>query len=173
MTSTRYNFRLLAAVAATCLSVHCVAGEALQVVIPETRPRVAATPAELARLREAFRSGSGRAFDVVNRRDLATDFLDPDRLGELGVRYRRFFTGGETLGEPTVSLYLLPVWRETLFAPEDQRFSFDTPAAAFDEDAGFEPEGSERLFYALRFAGTLSTGPVNADVQLLARRMVM
>ena len=108
--------------------------------------------------------------DVVSRRDLATDFLDPDRLGELGIRYRRFLGGNDAIGEPTVSLYVLPVWRETLFPTEDQRFAFDSGLAAFDPDSGFEPEGSERGFYAARFASTLSTAPVNADIQFLLSR---
>ena len=88
--------------------------------------------------------------DVINRRDFGTDFLDPDRLGELGVRGRFALPGGDTIGEPTISLYALPVFQRTRFAPEDQRFSFDTPTTAFDEDSGFEPSGSERPFWALR-----------------------
>ena len=107
---------------------------------------------------------------MANRRDLATDFLDPDRLGELGLRYRRFFEGGATVGEPTLSIYALPVWRPTLFPPPNQRFSFDTATAAFDEDAGFEPDGAERGMYAARFANTLTTAPVNADLQFLVSR---
>ena len=105
--------------------------------------------------------------DVINRRDLATDFLDPDRLGELGVRYRRFFGGGDTFGEPTLSLYALPVWRETAFPTEDSRFSFDRPGLPFVEEAGFEPEGSDRGLYAARLQSTLNTRPANADLQLL------
>ena len=105
--------------------------------------------------------------DIVNRRDLATDFLDPDRLGELGLRYRRLWAGGETFGEPTVSLYALPVWRETLFPTEDGRFSFGSPGLPFEEDQGLEPEGSERGLYAARFQSTFQSSPLNADLQLL------
>ncbi|MEM7305291.1 MAG: hypothetical protein AAF682_01410 [Planctomycetota bacterium] len=108
--------------------------------------------------------------DVVNRRDFATDFLDPDRLGELGVRYRRFFDGGDTIGEPTLSLYALPTWRETRFPGEDSRFSFDQPGMPFVEEDGLEPSGSERGLYAARFQSTLTTGPANADLQLLVAR---
>ncbi|MFT7485675.1 MAG: hypothetical protein ACI9F9_001525, partial [Candidatus Paceibacteria bacterium] len=59
--------------------------------------------------------------DVINRRDLGTDFLEVDRQGEIGVRYRHFLDGGETLGEPTVSLYALPIWQATRFPSQDHR----------------------------------------------------
>jgi len=105
--------------------------------------------------------------DVVNRRDLATGILDTERMGELGLRYRSFFDGGETIGEPTVSAYVLPVWRPTPFPSEDQRFGFGGGATPFDEDDGFEPEGSERAFYGLRFQSTWNTAPANSDLQLV------
>ena len=108
--------------------------------------------------------------DVINRRDFGTDFLDPDRLGELGVRGRLALPGGDTLGEPTISLYALPVFQRTRFAPEDQRFSFDTRTTSFDEDSGFEPEGSERPFWAVRGRATLDTAPFNADIDVVAAR---
>ena len=108
--------------------------------------------------------------DVVNRRDFASDLLDAERLGELGMRGRWLGEGGSTIGEPTLSAYWIPVWRETLFAPDDQRFAFGDDTIAFDEDQGFEPDDSERDFFALRFQHTLTTGPVNADVQYLAAR---
>ncbi len=109
--------------------------------------------------------------DVVNRRDFATDFLDPDRLGEFGARLRLLFAGNETIGEPTASFYVLPVWRETLFPPENQRFSFDSDVAEFDENDGFEPSGiEERGFVGARFQHTLTTRPVNADLQYLVAR---
>ncbi|MFT5151809.1 MAG: hypothetical protein ACI841_001796, partial [Planctomycetota bacterium] len=105
--------------------------------------------------------------DVINRRDLATDFLDTDRLGELGFRYRAFMDGGETLGEPTLSLYALPIWQATPFPTENQRFGFASESLSFDEDAGFEPEGLDRALFATRFQSTLTTDPLNADLQLL------
>ncbi len=106
--------------------------------------------------------------DIINRRDFATDILDPKRLGELGLRFRYLLDGNSTIGEPTFSLYTLPVFRETLFAPEDQRFGFGSEDLRFDEDDGFEPDGLEQGLYALRFQSTLNTKPINADVQLLA-----
>lgn len=108
--------------------------------------------------------------DVVNRRDFASDLLDAERLGELGVRGRWLLEDGETFGEPTLSAYWIPVWRPTEFAPEDQRFAFGNETTRFDEDQAFEPDGAERSFFALRLAHTLSTGPVNADVQYLVAR---
>lgn len=108
--------------------------------------------------------------DVINRRDFATDPLDFDRLGELGLRYRHVLEGGARIGEPTLSAYALPVFRETPFAPEDQRQSLETRTVPFDEDDGFEPTGAEQGLYAARYQSTLNTAAANADVQLLAAR---
>ena len=108
--------------------------------------------------------------DVVNRRDFGSDLLDAERLGELGVRVRRNFEGGDVIGEPTLSAYWLPVWRATEFASDDQRFAFGNEMVPFDEDRGFEPSGAERSFVALRFQHTLNSGPANADVQFLLSR---
>jgi hypothetical protein len=108
--------------------------------------------------------------DVVNRRDFGSDFLDADRLGELGVRYRRFYDGNDTFGEPTLSFYALPVFQETPFPTSDSRFSFSALALPFDEDAGGRPSGGERAFYAARLQSTFQSGPLNADLQLLAAR---
>ena len=106
--------------------------------------------------------------DVVNRRDLGTDFLTADRLGELGLRLRKFYKGGETVGEPTISLYAIPIWQATRFPTEDHRFGFGAGALQFDEDAAFKPSGAERGFYAGRFQSTLNSAPLNADLQLMA-----
>lgn len=108
--------------------------------------------------------------DVVNRRDFATDILDPDRLGELGARLRLLLKGGKTFGEPTVSLYAFPVFRTTLFPPDDQRFGFGNDLVPFKEERGFEPEDAEEGLYAIRLQSTLETAPVNADLQLMAAR---
>ncbi|MFT7462679.1 MAG: hypothetical protein ACI9EF_001021 [Pseudohongiellaceae bacterium] len=108
--------------------------------------------------------------DVINRRDLGTDFLDPKRLGELGIRWRTFGEGGDTWGEPTLSLYALPEFRFPNFPDDDGRFSFDGLAGTFFENDGFEPHGHEEIFVASRFNATLETAPFNADVQLLAAR---
>lgn len=104
--------------------------------------------------------------DIINRRDFGSDILDADRLGELGARFRLLFEGGDVIGEPTLSFYALPVFRETRFATEDQRFGFPN----FEEDDGFEPSGGERGLYAIRFQSTLDTAPLNADIQVLVAR---
>ncbi|MEM1450234.1 MAG: hypothetical protein AAF726_16265 [Planctomycetota bacterium] len=106
--------------------------------------------------------------DVLNRRDFGSDILDTDRLGEVGFRARGKFDGNSVIGEPTVSAYVLPVWQRTLFAPSDQRFALTIGDLELDEEAGFEPSGSDRVFYGLRLQSTLFTAPFNADVQLIA-----
>lgn len=103
--------------------------------------------------------------DVLNRRDFASDLLDADRLGEFGLRARVKLEGGEVLGEPTLSAYLLPVWQSTPFAPEDQRYAIALGPLQLDEDAAFDPSGEDRLFGGVRAQATLSTAPFNADVQ--------
>lgn len=103
--------------------------------------------------------------DVLNRRDFATDALNPRRLGELGVRVRRSFGGAGVFGQPAVSLYAIPLFQETRFPTDDQRFGFGSPALPFDEDGGFEPDGGEQAFFAVRAQSTLETAPVNADLQ--------
>lgn len=105
--------------------------------------------------------------DVVNRRDFGTDVLDADRLGELGVRYRQFFDGNDVVGEPTLSVYALPVFRETPFAPRKQRFGV---GGFFDVDDSFRPTGLEQAFFAARYNSTLATSFADADVQVLVAR---
>jgi hypothetical protein len=108
--------------------------------------------------------------DVINRRDRGTDFLETDRLGEMGVRYQRYLPDSGAIGEPTISMYALPVWQATPFPENGSRFGFNQPGVTFDEDGGFEPDGFDRGMYATRFQSTMSTGPMNADVQFLAAR---
>lgn len=105
--------------------------------------------------------------DVLNRRDFGSDLLDADRLGEMGVRFQSRVAGNETFGEPTVSIYALPVWQKTRFAPEDQRFAIGMGNNTLDEDAGFEPSGDERLFLGARVQSTLTADWLNADLQLM------
>ena len=108
--------------------------------------------------------------DVLNRRDLKSDFLDADRLGELGVRWRQFMEGNRTFGEPTLSLYVLPVFRRTPFPSDQSRFSLSGLGMTFDEDAGLAPHGTEGVLYATRLQSTLQSRLANADLQLLVAR---
>ncbi len=105
--------------------------------------------------------------DVINRRDLGSDFLDPDRLGEAGVRIRKQWAGGETFAEPTLSLYALPAFRRTEFPEDDGRFSFGTATQPFRAAGGFEPSGSEGHFWGARFQTVLNTAAINSDTQLV------
>lgn len=108
--------------------------------------------------------------DVLNRRDFGEDPLDPARLGELGARARWKLPGGETVGEPILSFYALPVHRTTNFPTRRNRFSFATPPNNLREDLADRPNGFDRWFLALRGQATLTTSPANADVQLVAAR---
>lgn len=108
--------------------------------------------------------------DVLNRRDLAEDVLDPARLGELGVRTRWKLPSGETIKEPIVSVYAMPTHRTTNFPTRRNRFSFATPPNELREDSADRPNGFDRWFFALRGEAIVNTKPANADVQLVAAR---
>jgi hypothetical protein len=108
--------------------------------------------------------------DVINRRDLATDILDPVRLGELGMRVRKQFSSGRIIGQPALSLYALPVWRETRFPTQDNRFSLSQGDLQFRGDLGVEPSFADGMFGLIRFEHTLSTSIMNADVQYIYGR---
>ncbi len=105
--------------------------------------------------------------DVFNRRDFGVKFLDPPRLGELGVRFTQSFNGGRVVGQPTLSLYFVPLFRPTLLPTEQSRWRPVAAGADFRPGLGFEPTGAEQMFGALRFEHTLSTKPFNADVSYL------
>lgn len=108
--------------------------------------------------------------DLLNRRDLASDFLDTDRLGELGARLRLFGQGGEVIGEPTLALYAMPVFRRTDFPTAESRFSFSSPGLRFREDRSLTPSGVDQARFAIRGLSTLNTSVANADVQLAVVR---
>ncbi len=108
--------------------------------------------------------------DVLNRRDLGVDAVGAPPRGELGARVRWTLPGGDILGEPSFGVYALPLWRETEFPTERQRFSFSTPTTQLLQEGVSGPDGIDRLFAALRFDSTLSTQWVSADVQILAAR---
>jgi hypothetical protein len=60
--------------------------------------------------------------DVLNRRDFGVKFLDPPRLGELGVRLTQSFEGGKVIGQPTLSAYFMPLFRPALLPTEQSRW---------------------------------------------------
>lgn len=105
--------------------------------------------------------------DVLNRRDLGTDFLDSERLGEIGVRYRHFFQGNETFGEPVLGVYVLPVFQKAQFPTRESRFSFSQPSLQFAEDQSVTPNGLDRLFVAVRGQSTLNMEWASADAQFV------
>ena len=101
---------------------------------------------------------------VLNRVDLGPDLVHGVPRGELGARLRWFGEGGDVVGEPTISLYALPLWRPTELPTSRNRFEFRglVPAEA--------PGLGEGVFAAARFESTLTTPTFNADIQLLAAR---
>ncbi len=105
--------------------------------------------------------------DVLNRRDFGVKFLDPPRLGELGVRLTQSFEGGKVVGQPTLSAYFMPLFRPALLPTEHSRWRPLAEGVDFRPGLAFEPSGAEQMFGALRFEHTLSTRPFNADVSYL------
>lgn len=105
--------------------------------------------------------------DVLNRRDLGVKFLDPPRLGELGVRVTQSFEGGKAVGQPTLSAYFMPLFRPTPLPTEQSRWRPVAAGVDFSPGLGFEPSGAQQMFGALRFEHTLNTRPFNADVSYL------
>ncbi|MCZ6445612.1 MAG: hypothetical protein O6758_05450 [Planctomycetota bacterium] len=107
--------------------------------------------------------------DFLNPRDFATKILDPLKLGQPGVRLRRLFEGGHHFGEPTLTLYWMPTFERTRYAPRGQRFHPAPVGFSFTE-TGIDPRGSDRTLWALRYQSTLDTPLFNSDIQLLASR---
>ena len=113
--------------------------------------------------------------DVLNRRDSAVDMLNATGRGELGLRARVHMSGGETIGEGTLSLYVLPYWRPTDFPTRDSRFAVAFPAPIIgplflDDAAATRPDLENATFTALRLEHTLNTSTVNADLQYIVAR---
>lgn len=156
------------------------------------RLRVDALDGELKRFEpfEAYATKSGEGWDlrlgqqidlwgvcgvtnpinVINRRDFASDFLMPDRLGELGVRARVMAAGSDAFDDPTLSLYALPVWRRAELPTPDSRYSPETDTLGYDPQGGFEPSGFDRAFFALRAQATLRAGPLETATQAFVSR---
>ena len=108
--------------------------------------------------------------DVLNRPDLGVDALDPPSLGELGVRARYHFDGGSVIGQPSVALYAMPVWRSTPFPTDSSRFAFSQSGADVRADDFERPGLADAALAAVRMEHTLDTSFVSADLQYIAAR---
>ncbi len=108
--------------------------------------------------------------DVLNRRDLATLILDPKVRGELGGRFRYHFDGGEVIGQPSLSVYLMPLYRRTPLPTHSSRYAFSQTGATLRRDSWQRPELADALFLAARLEHTLNTQLLSADVQYLFAR---
>jgi hypothetical protein len=107
--------------------------------------------------------------DVLNRRDFAPDILDPKPLGELGTRLRKTLWAAGWFGQPTVSLYAMPLWRQTLLPTDDYRYSLSQgPFVLIDEPE--TPIFEDSVFGAIRFSHTLNTGLFSADLKYIGAR---
>lgn len=103
--------------------------------------------------------------DLVPRRDIAADLLEADRLGETGIRIRRFLKGRGRIGEPTLSAYVMTDLRDVPYPSPRSRLA----EGAFTSTLGtaLRPEGSDQVLYALRGQATVNAPAMNADVQLV------
>jgi hypothetical protein len=98
--------------------------------------------------------------DVLNRRDFERDFYDPDKLGELMLRFRYFFPEAGPVRQPTLSLYLLPLHREAPLPGNRNRFRLD---ATGDNRGDLSPRASVPSFdlaYAARLSATIGSADV-------------
>ncbi len=109
--------------------------------------------------------------DVLNRRDYATDFFDPQVRGELGVRARVGLApeaeGTRVIGQPALSAYFMPLWRRTDFPTENSRFNLNFAGVQLAADDAQRPEFVDSTLSALRFDHTLNTPFINADLKYI------
>ena len=108
--------------------------------------------------------------DVLNRRDYAVDAVDPKPLGEVGVHLRYVFPSASWFGEPTMSIYVMPVWRETLLPEDDYRYSLSQPPFVLVHEPEYPESPEDGIFAALRFEHTLKTPAFSADMQYIGAR---
>ena len=98
--------------------------------------------------------------DVLNRRDLERDLYDPDKLGELMVRFRYFFPEAGAIRQPTLSLYVLPLHRETPLPSDRDRFRFDATGDNRGDLASDAVVPSLDIAYAARLSATVGSADV-------------
>ena len=108
--------------------------------------------------------------DVLNRPDIAIHILDPERLGETGVRLRYELEDSETIGQPGLALYVIPVWRKTPFPTDSSRYSFSQTGIDFRDDNVDRLDAGDGTMVALRLDHTLNTPLINADLQYIVSR---
>ena len=98
--------------------------------------------------------------DVLNRRDLERNFYDPPKLGEVMVRLRYVFPEVEWLRQPALSLYLLPLHRDTPLPGNQDRFRLDVTGDGRGDISRHAVEASPDIAYAARLGATLGDADV-------------
>lgn len=108
--------------------------------------------------------------DVLNRRDMAVSFFDPVRRGELGAKFRLVTRLGRTIDELAISVYAMPVWRETPWPTPNSRWVIGSDIAVLRTELTERPALKDAFLGAVRIEHTLRTSLANADVQYVAAR---
>jgi hypothetical protein len=98
--------------------------------------------------------------DVLNRRDFGRDVYDPHKLGEVMVRFRYFFPEAGALQQPTLSLYLLPLHRETPLPSNRDRFRLDATGDNVGDLTNRVINPSFDTAYAARLSATIGSADV-------------
>jgi hypothetical protein len=98
--------------------------------------------------------------DVLNRRDFGRDVYDPQKLGEVMVRFRYFFPEAGALRQPTLSLYLLPLHRETPLPSNRDRFRLDATRDNRGDLTNRVIDPSFDTAYAARLSATMGSADV-------------
>jgi hypothetical protein len=100
--------------------------------------------------------------DVLNRRDFERNFYDPDKLGELMLRLRYLLPEVSWFQQPALSLYLLPLFRQTPLPGNEDRFAFDLTGDGKGDLDKNAVVASPEVNYAARLGATI----LGADVFL-------
>ena len=100
--------------------------------------------------------------DLLNRRDIERNFYDPEKLGEVMVRFRVSLPEGEWIRQPSISLYALPVFQHTPLPPNHDRFRFDIT----DDNVGDLTNKTVRPSFDTGFAVRSTATIGRADVAL-------
>jgi hypothetical protein len=98
--------------------------------------------------------------EILNRRDLERDFYDPPKLGELMGRFRYMLPETDGLRQPALSLYVLPLHRETPLPSNRDRFRFDATGDNLGDLARDAITPSPDIAYAARLTASLDAADV-------------